>query len=183
MGYDTTKSSKSDTPFELLETDIYRMEIKKAEIAPNTFAEPDDAGNYPDQLLIVWECYEATPDQDDACVGRAVFQRMTPWYGTGRRGDSQFKVLIDSLNEQAESLGIEPIDPTDFDPLALVGIRQRVNVENYIKSMGKNKGDNGNRVVGKPMPIKRTTKAQVKPAAPARKNAPQAVDEEGEELF
>lgn len=156
MGYNTV-NTKEEKSFELLETDVYRMEVKKASIAPNTYADPDDNGNYPDQLLIVWEVFQAGPEQDDEVVGRAVFQRMAPWYGIGKRGPSQFKLLVDSLNEQE----IITIDPLDFEPEDLVGIKQRVSVEQYTKTMGKNAGQPGNRVVGAPKSLKRAKKAAV----------------------
>lgn len=168
MGYNTKNGGREEKPFELLDTDVYRMEIKKAEIAPNTYAEPNEDGTYPDQLLIVWEVYQAGPEQDDGVVGRAVFQRMAPWYGTGKRGDSQFKMLVDSLNEQVDAglLEFGGIDPEDFDPAALVGLRQRVSVENYKKTMGKNQGQPGNRVVGAPKSLKKPQAKTAPPAAP-----------------
>lgn len=183
MGYDTTKSGKGDKEFTLLETDIYRMTIKKAEIAPNTYAEPDENGDYPDQLLIVWEVFEAGPEQDASVVGNAVFQRMAPWYGTGKRGDSQFKTLIDSLLKQGYR-----IDPADFDTEELAGIKQRVSVELYTKTMGKNAGQPGNRVVGAPQPLKKAAKpapaqptnGATRPTAPAR---PAPAPRAGAEVF
>lgn len=164
MGYDTTKSQKGSQEFTLLETDLYRMVIKKAEIAPNTYADPLDDGSYPDQLLVVWEVFEAGPEQEESVVGNAVFQRMAPWYGSGKRGDSQFKTLVDALVAQGYG-----IDPGDFDPQTLVGIKQRVSVELYKKTMGKNAGQDGNRVVGAPKPLKKQPAA---PSIPAVKSAP-----------
>ena len=162
MGYDTTKSSKGDKEFTLLDTDIYRMVIKKAEIAPNTYADQNEDGSYPDQLLVVWEVFEAGPEQDESVVGQAVFQRMAPWYGAGKRGDSQFKTLIDALVEQHY-----PLDPADFDPAELIGIKQKVSIELYKKTMGKNVGQLGNRVVGAPKPLKKAA-AKVAPAPAAK---------------
>lgn len=181
MGYDTTKSSKSDKEFELLDTDIYRMVIKKAEIAPNKFADPDENGVQPDQLLIVWEVFEAGPEQDESVVGNAVFQRMAPWYGSGKRGDSQFKTLMDALMAQGYD-----IDLTDFDPSVLTGIKQKVSVELYKKTMGSNIGQPGNRIVGAPKPLKKAssapkvaTPAPSVPRRPAAAPAPRA----GAEVF
>lgn len=183
MGYDTTKSNKSDKEFELLETGTYRMVIKKAEIGPNKFAEPDEDGKQPDQLLVVWEVFEVGPEQDDSVVGNAVFQRMAPWYGTGKRGDSQFKVLIDALVTQHY-----PIDPADFEPADLVGIKQRVTVELYKKTMGSNIGQPGNRIVGAPQPLKKPAKPSSAAPAPKPTPAPQrrpvpAPRVQGDELF
>ncbi len=177
-----TRQSQRSSTFDLLETDIYRMEIKKADIEQDQYAEPDENGVYPDKLVLVWEVYEATDEQDDDVVGLSVWQRMPPWYGTGKRGPSAFMTLIDSLVEQGV---ITDFDPDNFDTDTLVGVRQRVNVEKYIKSMGPNKGSEGNRIVGKPMPLARTKKVvntAAKPA-PTRRNVPQAIEDDAEIPF
>jgi hypothetical protein len=172
-----TRQSQRSTTFDLLETDIYRMVIKKAEVEADTFAEPDENGQFPDKLVLVWEVYETTDEQDDGVVGLSVWQRMSPWYGAGKRGPSAFKTLVDSLIEQEI---ITDFDPDNFDTDILVGIKQRVSVEKYIKTMGPNKGDYGNRTVGAPMPVTRK-KAAAKPAQPARRNVPVAVADDDDE--
>jgi hypothetical protein len=176
----TRQGGRADKTYSLLETDVYRMVIKKAEIEADQYAEPDEQGNYPDKLVLTWEVYEATDEQDPGVVGLSVWQRMPPWYGTGKRGPSAFKTLVDSLVEQEV---IADFDPDNFDTDLLVGVKQRVNVEKYKKTMGPNTGQDGNRIVGKPMPISRR-----KPAAPLaqgarRRNVPVAVaegDEDGD---
>jgi hypothetical protein len=160
--------------FALLETDIYRMVIKKADVEADKYAEPDENGNLPDKIVLIWEVYEATEDQDESVVGMSVWQRMAPWYGTSKRGPSPFKMLIDSLLEQEM---ITEFDPEDFDTDVLVGVKQRVNIEKYIKTMGPNKGEDGNRVVGGPMPLTRKKlNTTTKTVTPARKNVPVAVE-------
>lgn len=173
-----TLESRSNKVFDLLETDIYRMEIKKADVQPNQFAEPDENGVYPDRLVLVWEVFEASSEQDEGVVGMSVWQGMPPWYGTSKRGPSGLKLLVDSLVEQ----GLFVFDPEDFDTDALIGIKQRVSIEKYIKQYGPNKGDDGNRVVGAPMSLVRKPKqVATRPAAQPKKNVPQEI-EEGEEV-
>lgn len=177
----TTKSqfSGSKTEFSLLPTDVYRMEIKRATLEPNQFAEPLDDGTYPDQLVLCWECYEATEEQDEGVVGLSVWQRMAPWYGAGKRGPSQFKILIDSLIEQ-EMLPAET-DPDDFETDDLVGVKQRVSVETYIKTMGKNQGTEGNRIASI-LPLKAAKKVVRKSAPqPTKKNVPVPVGADDDE--
>lgn len=172
----TRQSQRSGKAFELLESDVYRMEIKRATVEPDTFAEPDDNNVYPDKLVLCWEVYEATDDQDEGIVGLSVWQRMAPYYGVGKRGPSQFKVLVDSLIEQG--LLPETTDPDDFETDDLVGIKQRVTIEKYTKTMGINKGEFGNKVIGKPLPISRK-----KAATTAKKNVPVAVADDDDMPF
>lgn len=136
--------------FELLETDVYVMEIKSATIEPDQYS-PRDDGTYEDKLVLVWEDTES---------GLSVWQRMKPWYGVTRAGaPSKFKEFIDSLAEQG-MIGDE------FDPEKdLPGIKQRVHVEKYTKTMGPNAGKFGNKVVSVlPLESKRKGKAQSGPA-------------------
>jgi hypothetical protein len=185
--YDTTRGGKGGGTFELLETDVYRCKIKRATIEQDTYGEPDEAGNYPDKLVLIWEVSAASEEQPEEVIGLSVWQRLVPWYGTGKRGPSQFKTLMDSLAGQAL---IAEFDPAAFDPESLVGVEQRVSVEKYIKTMGPNAGQPGNKVK-QVLPIRRAKAAApaAKPAsapkaaaapAPARRNAPVAVAEEGE---
>lgn len=181
-----TAGNYTSTAFELLPTDVYRMKIVKADIRPNTFAEPLDDGTQPDQLALVWEVSETIDDQEDGVVGLSVWQNLAPWYGTGKRGPSKFKILMDSLISQ----NLLPAD-SDFDAFdtdLLIGLEQRVSVEEYTKTMGQNKGQLGNRIVTvmslKPMkkqapatPVTQKTAPQPRP-----RNIPQPItngDDEG----
>lgn len=159
---------------ELLETDVYRMKIARATIEENQYADPLADGTKPDQLVLCWEVTEPIGEQDDSVVGLAVWQRINPYYGPVRDGGvSRFKAFIDSLVEQGF---LAEFDPQAFDTDALIGIEQRVSVENYIKSMGANVGKPGNKVV-QVLPLSRK-KGQAK-AAPVRKNVPVEVDDDG----
>jgi hypothetical protein len=144
-------SGNGDGTFELLETDVYVMEIKSAKLEEDQFGEPDDAGNKPIKLVLRWEDEES---------GNAVWQRFAPYYGTKRDGTpSKFMAFIDSLAEQ----GLLP-DQFDMEE-DLPGIRQRVSVEKYIKTMGANKGQPGNKVIAV-MTLKRKVTPKSAKAAP-----------------
>ena len=184
--FSATKGQYDDRAFAILPSDIYRMKIVKADIQQNQFAEPNDDGTYPDQLVLCWEVSAAIGEQDESVIGLSVWQRLAPWYGVGKRGPSKFKLLIDSLIEQ----GIfDPIDPDTMDTDWFLGIEQRVNVEEYIKTMGKNTGQPGNRIVNilpltvAKKPVKTTAPAATPPAPAAqpaprapRRNAPQTIE-------
>lgn len=183
MKIDTTKSQRArgNESFELLPTGMYRVEIKRSSVEPNTFAEQLPDGTYPDQLVLLFEVYEATEDQDEGVVGLAVWARMEPWYGVGKRGPSKFKALIDALVEQGFGY-----DAEDFDTDDLIGLRLRAMVEEYTKTMGANQGQPGNRVTAyaplKPRkPVKAAPAAPAAAVKPARRNVPVAVAEEGDE--
>lgn len=158
----------------LLETDVYRMQIKRAVIEEDQFAEALADGKRPEKLVLTWEVSSVTEEQDEGCVGLAVWQRFNPYYGPVRDGGvSKFKAFIDSLREQ----GFLPdFDANMFDTDSLIGIEQRVSVEKYIKEMGVNKGSPGNRIASI-LPLKRKAQA-AKPAtaAPAKRNVPVAVE-------
>ena len=163
------KSTSGD--MELLETDVYRMKITRAVIEDDQYGEPDKNGLLPVKLVLTWEVSGVTDEQDADCMGLAVWQRFNPYYGMVRDGGpSKFKAFLDGLAEQDLLPDFNPANPFDTD--MLVGIEQRVNVENYAKTMGPNAGKPGNRVVGT-LPLKR--KAAAKAAKPEAKNVPQVV--------
>lgn len=169
---------QDDSGYMVLPSDVYRMKIKKADIQEDTFAEPRDDGSQPDQLVLCWEVSTASADQDESVVGLSVWQRMAPWYGVTKRGPSKFKVFIDSLVDQGilENLNLEEMDTTQLE-----GIEQRVTVEEYLKTMGQNKGQPGNKVVAI-MPLI-AKKATPKPTRPTSRNVPQPVEDESEIPF
>jgi hypothetical protein len=166
------RGKKTDGEFPLLETDVYRMKIARASIEQNQYADDLPDGTKPDQLVLCWEVTQATPDQDEEVVGLSVWQRMNPYYGPVRDGGvSKFKQFIDMLRGQGH---LEEFDPNAFDTDALLGIEQRVSVEQYIKSQGVNVGKPGNKVTG------------VLPLRPAKKAAATAKTAKGsdsEDLF
>jgi hypothetical protein len=136
-----------------LPTGEYVMICADAKIAPSPFESTDRPGEHDDELTLRWELAPdaLTPDLEALGIQakQAVFERMRPWYGTGKRGDSKFKARIDSYAAQ----GLVGDDvwiagPEDAGNQGdLVGIKQRVMVERYTKTMGANKGQPGNRVL------------------------------------
>jgi len=149
--------------FKLLETDVYRAKIADVTMEEDRFAQPNADGARPMKLVIRWEVTEAGEEQDDDCVGQAVWQRFNPYYGTVKEGGpSKFMAFIDALKEQDLLPGF---DPGAFDTAMLLNIEQKISVENYIKTMGDNAGKPGNKVL-MVMPLKRAKKAkEAKPAA------------------
>jgi hypothetical protein len=157
--------------FALLETDVYRMKIARASIEQNQYAEDQPDGTKPDQLVLCWEVTEPIGEQDEEVAGLSVWQRLNPYYGPVRDGGvSKFKQFIDMLRQQGH---LADFDPNAFDTDALLGIEQRVSVEQYIKSQGPNVGKPGNKVTGV-LPL-RPLKKGAKPAA--------AKADDGEDLF
>lgn len=179
--FNATAGTYDTKTFEVLPTDIYRMKIVRADIQQNTFAEKKADDTYPEQLVLCWEVTQVIGEQDEGVVGLSVWHRIAPWYGDTKRGPSKFKALVDSLVEQ--KLLSDELDLNDIDTDWFVGIEQRVNVEEYIKTMGQNQGSPGNRVLTV-LPL--TKKPLAKAAQPARpqvglrKNTPQPID--GEEV-
>ncbi len=167
----------------ILPTDVYRMEIVTAIIEEDQYADARADGTKPEKLVITWEVSALLPEQQEAgdeaeaYLGAKVWQRFNPYYGPTREGVSRFQVFIDGLVSQGL---IEDFDPLAFDTDDLLKIEQRVQVEQYIKSMGPNAGKPGNKVLAV-MPLRRP-KAAVK-VAPAAKNRPVAVVEEAELPF
>ena len=186
--FNATKGTYESKTFEILPSDIYRMKIVKADIQQNTFAEQKEDGTYPEQLVLCWECSSILGEQDEGVVGLSVWHRMAPWYGDTKRGPSKFKEFVDSLIAQKllnEDLDLEAID-TDW----FIGLEQRVNVEEYLKTMGVNKGQPGNKVVSilplvaqKKAPIKAIPNRPTVSARPAVRNQVQPVGDDDEIPF
>jgi hypothetical protein len=140
--FDTTAPLPEPTGYEVLPTDIYVMKVTEAAIEEDKFAEANRDGTKPVKLVITWEIDRLTAEQQEAGikVGEKVWQRINPFYGLVKAGGpSKFKAFVDSLIEQG-------LLPQKFTTADLVGITQRVNVEEYTKTMGQNAGSQGNRV-------------------------------------
>jgi len=196
--FNAAKGNYEPKEFDLLPTDIYRMKIVRADIQQNTFGEQKEDGTYPEQLVLTWEVSQTIGEQDQGVVGLSVWQRMAPWYGDTKRGPSKFKEFVDSLITQ--NLLDDSIDPSSMDTDWFVGIEQRATVELYKKTMGANKGQDGNKIVSilpliaqKRAPVKVAPVTAVnsgKPALPQRptaKNVPQPVtagdtEDDGEDV-
>jgi hypothetical protein len=160
---DTTKPQESQAQqYDVLPTDVYVMKIADAKREEDTFNSNKD-GSHPIKLVITWEVDRLTEEQDESevAVGTRVYQRMAPWYGITKDGaPSKYKAFVDGLLQQGL---IEPVFDDEAD---LVGLVQRVSIEQYTKTMGANAGQPGNRVVSV-MPLKRGKKAPTPPRQPA----------------
>lgn len=160
----------NEKEFMPLPTDVYQMEIAEARIEENQYAEPRKDGTKPEQLVITWEVSRVSEDQGEAGVlgGEKVWQRLNPYYGPVRDGgDSRFKMFIDSLLRQGV---LKDFDPDAFDTDSLIGIEQRVTVEEYVKTMGPNAGKPGNRVTSV-MPLRKAKAQPSEQAAPTVQRA------------
>ncbi len=152
------RNATTASDFVILPSDVYRMRIAKAVVDENRFGEVQADGTKPLQLVLTWEVTTLTEEQADAAadaaeawVGAAVWQRLNPYYGPVRDGGvSRFQSFIDNLRAQGF---LADFDAAMFDPESLVGIEQKVTVEQYIKSQGDNTGKPGNKVMSV-LPIK-----------------------------
>lgn len=132
-----------------LATGQYVMEIAEAKIAPSPF--PDNDGEIRDRLTVVWKLAEWSSEYAAAGYeqGQKVFQQFNPWYGETKKGASKFKQFVDPLIN--EGLIPKQFYIADGEVASnqgdLIGIKRRVMVEHYLKSMGPNKGQPGNRVL------------------------------------
>jgi hypothetical protein len=156
----------------ILPSDVYRMKITSAAIEEDKFAEPYNDGTKPEKLVISWEVTQVTDEQEDIFLNAKVWQRFNPWYGITKAGTpSRFKEFIDKLAEQ----GLLVFDPDNFDTDSLIGIEQKVSVEEYKKTMGVNIGQPGNRIT-QVMPLTRKKTAQAPAPKPQLvRNVPQPV--------
>jgi hypothetical protein len=169
MAFDTTAPLPEPSGYEVLPTDIYIMKITEAAIEEDKFAEANRDGTKPVKLVLTWEIDRLTQEQADAGIrtGEKVWQRINPFYGLVKAGGpSKFKAFVDGLIEQQ-------LLPQKFTTTDLVGIVQRVSVEEYTKTMGQNAGSPGNRVTSVASMAPRRRQATPKPAA-----APQTEDED-----
>lgn len=148
----------------ILPTDIYRMKIVEAKLEEDTFAQPNRDGTKPLKIAVTWEVSALTEEQQDAAReadedwGKVrVWQRLNPYYGDVKDGGpSRFKAFIDGLRQQELLSGF---NEEAFALESLIGIEQRVSIEYYLKTMGVNAGQPGNKVLS---------------VAPLRKSKPKA---------
>lgn len=145
--FDTTAPQESATQdWTPLATGTYVMKIKDATIAPRKF--PDDNGEFPDEVTIVWELDEWSEDYNDAgyIQGQKVFQHMKPTLRPSSKGPSAFAQIALPLVEAG-------LIPAKFEEHQLIGHRMKVVVDCYTKQKGVNAGQLGNKVL-KVEPIK-----------------------------
>lgn len=134
----------------IIPTDIYRMKIIEAKMEDDKF-NPNKDGTFPQKLVLTWEMSVLTEEQQEAADDAEedwsnvrVWSRFAPYYGTVKAGGpSKFKAFIDSLVDQ----GLLELNLDAFDVEDLIDIEQRVSVERYIKTMGQNAGQPGNKAI------------------------------------
>jgi hypothetical protein len=139
--FDTTAPQEPTTQdWTPLATGEYVMKIADATIAPSQF--PDENGEFPEQLTVVWELDEWREEFDDAGYfkGQRVYQRMKPTLRPSSKGPSNLAKIATPLIEAG-------LIPPKFEEGDLIGHRMKVLVENYPKTMGPNKGKPGNKVL------------------------------------
>lgn len=163
-------SGSDDRP--VLPTDVYRMKIIDAKLEEDKWAKPDRDGVLPEKLALTFEMTTLTVEQQEAAdeVGQdwsevRIWHRFNPFYGDVKAGGpSKFKAFIDDLVKWG-ALNIP--DMNAFDVESLCGIELKCSVAEYIKTMGDNAGQPGNKI---------TAFAAVKKAP--KKNIPEPVTED-----
>lgn len=152
--FDTTAPApETEATWTPLETAVYPMKIIEAKIAPAHF--PDDRGDHPDYLTIVWALNPKTQEQKAEFTaagyesGQKVWQRIKWYLGNTKTGaPSRARQFLDQFIADGDipanvdiAIGDEPATSGD-----LVGIERYVVVEKYLKEQGDNAGMPGNRV-------------------------------------
>jgi len=137
----------------ILPTDSYRMRVIEAKMEDDTFAKPDRDGSLPQKLALTFEVTTLTDEQEEIAQEREeewdkvrIWHRFNPYYGTVREGGpSKFKEFLDNL----VSWGLLPaLNLEAFEPESLNGIELKCSVVEYLKTMGVNQGQPGNKITG-----------------------------------
>lgn len=142
-------AASGDRP--ILPSDIYRMKIVDAQIEDNTLDKPNRDGSFKKQLAITWEVSALTDEQEaeaeersEKWIGVRVWQRIGLYYGDVRDGGpSKLKAFIDKFRAAGH---LPNFDLDAFDIDELVDVEMRVTIQEYIKTMGVNAGQPGNKV-------------------------------------
>lgn len=137
----------------ILPTDVYRMRCIEAKMEDDTFAKPNQDGTLPQKLALTFEITVLTDEQQDIAAEREeewdtvrIWHRFNPYYGTVREGGpSKFKEFLDNL----VSWGVIPnLNLEAFEVESLAGIELKCSVIEYLKTMGANQGQPGNKITG-----------------------------------
>lgn len=137
----------------VLPTDTYRMRIMDAKMEDDTFAKPNSDGSLPQKLALTFEITTLTEEQQEAAADAGqewdevrIWHRFNPFYGPVREGGpSKLKEFLDNL----VTWGLIPeLDLEAFAPESLVGVELKCSVVQYLKTMGANKGQPGNKITG-----------------------------------
>lgn len=156
----------------ILPTDSYRMKCIESKLEDDTYSKPNRDGTLPQKIALTFEVTTLTDEQEDLATERGeewdkvrIWHRFNPFYGDVRAGGpSKFKAFLDNLATWSLlNLNIEA-----FDPASLEGIELKCSVEEYIKTMGTNAGQPGNKITAfAPVRLK---------GAKAPRNTPQPVN-------
>ncbi len=137
----------------ILPTDSYRMRILEAKMEDDTFSKPDRDGTLPQKLALTFEVTSLTDEQEEIAAEREeewdkvrIWHRFNPYYGTVREGGpSKFKEFLDNL----VGWGLLPVLNLEaFEVESLAGIELKCSVVEYLKTMGVNQGQPGNKITG-----------------------------------
>jgi hypothetical protein len=137
----------------ILPTDSYRMRCIEAKMEDDTFAKPDRDGTLPQKLVLTFEVTTLTDEQEEIAQEREeewdkvrIWHRFNPYYGVVREGGpSKFKEFLDNL----VTWGVIPtLNLEAFEVESLTGIELKCSVVEYLKTMGVNQGQPGNKITG-----------------------------------
>lgn len=138
----------------VLPTDIYRMRCIEAKMQDNTFEKPNKDGSLPQQVVLTFEMSQLTDEQqelmeeaDEDWTTIRIWHRFAPYYGDVKAGGpSKLKEFLDNLVSWGS---IPPLDvEAGIDLESLAGVELKCSVLNYIKTMGVNLGNPGNKITG-----------------------------------
>lgn len=137
----------------ILPTDSYRMRIIEAKMEDDTFSKPDRDGTLPQKLALTFEVTSLTDEQEEIAAEREeewdkvrIWHRFNPYYGTVREGGpSKFKEFLDNLVTWG---ALPTLNLEAFEVESLTGIELKCSVVEYLKTMGVNQGQPGNKITG-----------------------------------
>jgi hypothetical protein len=165
----------------ILPTDSYRMRCIEAKMEDDTFSKPAADGSLPQKLALTFEVTTLTDEQEEIAAERdeewdkvRIWHRFNPYYGTVREGGpSKFKEFLDNL----VSWGVIPtLNLEAFEVESLAGIELKCSVIEYLKTMGVNQGQPGNKITG--FAAVRNGKGKKNVPQPVEAAAPAGVEEE-----
>lgn len=153
----TAPQTGKERDYALFETGEYPMTIVAAKVAPGKFPNKQ-SGEIEDELTITYELDPETPEQeaDFDTAGYKMengwmraWDHMPPWFGDGRRGPSKLKARVQPFIDRGlvpAAFHVAEADQPE-DQGDLIGLKVRVMIEKYTKTMGPRAGEYGNRVL------------------------------------
>lgn len=172
----------------VLPTDMYRVRCMESELEDDTFAKPDKkTGQLPQKIKTVWEVVRLTDEQQEAAEvaeeeweGVRIWHRFNPYYGPVKAGGpSKTQEFIDLARTQGY---LADFDIDTFDPESLVGIELKASIASYIKTMGENVGQPGNKITAW-AGLKAPKKAKAPATDSTPHNVPQTIESDADLPF